>query len=52
MVQLQEVYLSVAKIEGGYIVDTQNGRQVITSLPKVVKLIKEILEPELKVVSR
>lgn len=50
MVQYDEVYVAVTKVDGGYILSTKNGQQVITSLNKVMKTIKYVLEPELKVI--
>lgn len=47
MIDTQEVYVSVVKVTGGYIVDTNKGREIVVSLPKVMKIVKEVLKPEL-----
>lgn len=51
MVETQEVYVSVVKVTGGYIVDTSKGREIVVSLAKAMKIVKEVLKPELIVVS-
>ena len=42
---MDTVYFSVRKIKGGFVVDTSiDGEQVVTSLSKVVKLLREALQ--------
>lgn len=51
MIETHEVYVCISKVTGGYIVETNKGKEIVVSLAKAMKIVKELLKPELIVVS-
>lgn len=47
MEEVHEVFVGVTKVTNGYLVETNKGRQIVVSLAKVMKIVKELLKPEL-----
>ena len=46
----ESVYVSIEKLNGGYLVDTANGRSIETSLNKAIAKVKATLNGEVEVV--
>jgi hypothetical protein len=42
--ELPETNVSIQKLNGGFVVHTQAGSQVVTSLSKALKIVRETLE--------
>jgi hypothetical protein len=44
---LTEVCVCISKVDGGYVLDLPTGRKIVTSLNAAIKVVKDVLTPDL-----
>lgn len=42
----EEIYLTITKVKGGYVINTTEGTQVVYNLEKVIEITNKTFTPE------